>query len=526
GEYGFYMLIVNKMSIYFSSGQYHCHSGFYTNVCGEEVNANDYKPDPLEILDHVKINNTLESPISTIKGVLKDSKEKDLSFNKENFMNLSAFYKIIKKYEKITSRSASRSYMKIVDKSYLGSSDEATEVMKSLKPKQKREKHSITFLSVLLMESGKLIDKEQGTLYMENIFPLHNLYAYIVLHMHWYAANICLWRRYRINYPFIFGFKQGTELGYREVVLLSTGLAVLALPTFLAHLHLDSRTRDYRHILNCIIVVVEIFLNIFYMQVVLVITFCPFNILYRSSYFFLIRCRFRCVTLPDFFLVDQLTSQIEAFRSFEFYICYYGLSEFSQRRNKCQSHDAYNVFYFIVAVIPYWICFLQCLCHLFKEKDASHEYNGLRYFLTIVAIFIRMAFELRKGISWKVLAVISSAVATLMNTYWDIVVDWGLLQRTSKNLSQRYTFSFSQKCILCSCGNIFARLQLMLKFNLCSLRGKTISSIIACLEILRHGMWNCFRLENEHLNNVGKYRAFKSVPLPFNYYDEDIDKDD
>ncbi|GMN42205.1 hypothetical protein TIFTF001_011410, partial [Ficus carica] len=28
------------------------------------------------------------------------------------------------------------------------------------------------------------------------------------------------------------------------------------------------------------------------------------------------------------------------------------------------------------------------------------------------------------------------------------------------------------------------------------------------------------RLENEHLNNVGKYRAFKSVPLPFNY-DED-----
>lgn len=35
-----------------------------------------------------------------------------------------------------------------------------------------------------------------------------------------------------------------------------------------------------------------------------------------------------------------------------------------------------------------------------------------------------------------------------------------------------------------------------------------------------------FRLENEHLNNVGKYRAFKSVPLPFNYdEDEDEDKD-
>lgn len=38
--------------------------------------------DPLEILEHVKINNPLESPISTIKGVFKDSKEEDLSFNK------------------------------------------------------------------------------------------------------------------------------------------------------------------------------------------------------------------------------------------------------------------------------------------------------------------------------------------------------------------------------------------------------------------------------------------------------------
>ncbi|THF97314.1 hypothetical protein TEA_013069 [Camellia sinensis var. sinensis] len=34
-----------------------------------------------------------------------------------------------------------------------------------------------------------------------------------------------------------------------------------------------------------------------------------------------------------------------------------------------------------------------------------------------------------------------------------------------------------------------------------------------------------YRLENEHLNNVGKYRAFKLVPLPFNY-NEDDDKDE
>ncbi|KAF5939120.1 hypothetical protein HYC85_023379 [Camellia sinensis] len=59
-----------------------------TNVCGEGVNASDYKPDSLEIFDHEKINSTLKSPLSTIKGVLKDSKENDLRFNKEELIKV------------------------------------------------------------------------------------------------------------------------------------------------------------------------------------------------------------------------------------------------------------------------------------------------------------------------------------------------------------------------------------------------------------------------------------------------------
>jgi hypothetical protein len=54
-----------------------------------------------------------------------------------------------------------------------------------------------------------------------------------------YAGNIYFWRRYRVNYSFIFGFKQGTELGYREVLLLSFGLAVLALSAVLSNLDME-----------------------------------------------------------------------------------------------------------------------------------------------------------------------------------------------------------------------------------------------------------------------------------------------
>lgn len=78
------------------------------------------------------------------------------------------------------------------------------------------------------------------------------------------------------------------------------------------------------------------------------------------------------------------------------------------------------------------------------------------------------------------------------------------------------------------------------------LHKRALVAVVASLEIVRRGIWNFFRfdcnlkpdfryfdrrkrsedkilmifvfairLENEHLNNVGKYRAFKSVPLPF-----------
>lgn len=52
------------------------------SACREEDNLNDYKQDPLKILEHVKITNTLETPLSTIKCVFKDSKGEELSFKK------------------------------------------------------------------------------------------------------------------------------------------------------------------------------------------------------------------------------------------------------------------------------------------------------------------------------------------------------------------------------------------------------------------------------------------------------------
>lgn len=166
-----------------------------------------------------------------------------------------------------------------------------------------------------------------------------------------------------------------------------------------------------------------------------------------------------------------ISLQVEAIRSLEYYVCYYGWDTPSERQNKCHSHNVYNAFYFILAVIPYWFRFLQvllqfscnfptshcitisfmkatlwmvvtmiilqCVRRLFEEKDMVHLYNGLRYFLTIVAVVVRTVFELKESLPWKVLAILISAIAAIMNTYWDIVIDWGLMRRKSRNFLLR-----------------------------------------------------------------------------------------
>ncbi|KAM7267833.1 hypothetical protein ACFE04_009999 [Oxalis oulophora] len=471
-----------------------------------QININGFRPAPLDVLDRVKINVDPLTPLSTIKAILQSNSDSALSFSKVelkkaeqriiqafvefhhklrllkrySFLNQLAFSKIMKKYDKTTSRNASKAYLHMVDKSDVGSSDVVSYL-----------NHSV-------------------------------MYGFIVLHMLMYAGDIYFWKRYRINYAFIFGFKQGTEMSYRDVLLLGSGPAVLTLSGILSNLdmEMDPKTQSYGALTELVPLALLIFL--------LLIIFCPFNIIYRSSRFFLIGCAFHClatpfykVILPDFFLADQVTSQVQALRNLEFYVCYYGWGDFKTRSNSCHEKVVYKTFNYIVAIVPYWIRFVQSIRRLVEEKDYMHALNGLKYLSTIVSVAMRTTFELNQGTTLKILAIIASGVATIANTYWDIVIDWGLLRRGSKNrwLRDKLAIPHQSVYFVAMVLNVVLRLAWMQSVlgipELPFLHRKAIVAVVAGLEIIRRGIWNFFRLENEDLNNVGKYRAFKSVPLPF-----------
>lgn len=97
-----------------------------------------------------------------------------------------------------------------------------------------------------LLRHRKKQNKVEGLINFAHTFC--SFFGYIILHMLMYAGDIYFWKRYRVNYSFIFGLKQGTELGYREVLLLSSGLAVLTFSCALSNLdmEMDPRTKSFR----------------------------------------------------------------------------------------------------------------------------------------------------------------------------------------------------------------------------------------------------------------------------------------
>ncbi|KAJ0527013.1 putative SPX domain-containing protein [Helianthus annuus] len=552
--------------------------------------SGEHKMASLDVLDRVKINATIDTPMSTVRSVFNNL-NLDLNYNKNElkdaqgklkqaflelyeklrylknyaYLNQMAFSKIMKKYDKITSRNASDAYLEMVEETYLSQSDEVAKLierveavfikhfcngdrqlgMNTLRPKSKREKHWVSFFVgcffgcslalvaeiIISIHARDLLQDEGQTKYMNTIFPLYSLFGFLGLHMLMYAGNVYFWARYRVNYSFIFGFKQGTELDFKQVLLLTFGLSVLILSTALANLEMemDPETQSYKALTELLPLGLVI--------VVVLMAICPFNILYRTNRFFFLTCVWHClcaplylVTLPDFFLADQFTSQVQLLRNVEFYACYYGWGDFKKRdAATCNESNVYKIIYIVIAVVPYWIRFLQCIRRYCEGRDSTQAMNGLKYLSTIAAVVSRTIYTQKRGTTLKIIAASTSGVATIFNTYWDLVMDWCLLCRNSENPWLRDKLILPNKSVyfIAMVLNAILRLawmQTVLDFNEASfLHTNALIAVVASLEIIRRGIWNFFRLENEHLNNVGKFRAVKSVPLPFSYEDKDKD---
>ncbi|KAH1162311.1 hypothetical protein GLYMA_01G091800v4 [Glycine max] len=474
-------------------------------------------------------------------------------------LNMLAFIKILKKFDKVTEKQILPIYIKVVESSYFNSSDKvmklADEVeelfiknfaeenrrkaMKYLRPSQRKESHAVTFFiglftgTFLALLAGYAImahvtglyRPHQNSVYMETVYPVLSMFSLVFLHFFLYGCNTLAWKRTRINYSFIFEQAPTKELKYIDIFLICTMAMSAVVGVMFLHLTLLTKGYYYAKVQDIPWLLLLGFL---------LLLVCPFNIIYRSS-----RYRFLCVirniilsplykvVMLDFFMADQLCSQVPMLRNLEYVACYYITGSYkTQDYGYCMRTKHYRDLAYAVSFLPYYWRAMQCARRWFDEGQTSHLVNLGKYVSAMLAAGAKVAYEKDGSVGWLCVLVIMSSAATMYQLYWDFVKDWGLLQMNSKNPWLRNELMLQRKAIYyLSMGlNLILRLawlQTVLHSSFENVDYRVTSLFLASLEVIRRGLWNFFRLENEHLNNAGKFRAVKIVPLPFHEMDEE-----
>ncbi|KAG0745260.1 hypothetical protein G6F62_005015 [Rhizopus arrhizus] len=324
-----------------------------------------------------------------------------------------------------------------------------------------------------------------------------------------FAVNTLVWTRCQINYKFIFEFDPRDNLDYHEFAELPSFMLLLL--SFIMYIDFSQMFAPSIPSQLCPLI---------FFVVSLAIMTCPFPIMYYSSRRWLgitlgriVLSYCFSVEFRDFFIADELNSLAYSFWTISYFFCAYGY-HWLDFDNNCPV----KLFWFtpILASVPPWWRLLQCLRRHKDSGESVHLVNGVKYITSIAAALVTGYRRIHHSPLIEFFWIFCCAINSIYTSAWDIKMDWGLLELKSKNFLLRDDVVFYRWTYYIAVPiNIILRFAWTLNFATSKLSSDLIGFIIAILEIYRRIQWNFFRLENEHINNCGNYRAIKEIPLPF-----------
>lgn len=349
----------------------------------------------------------------------------------------------------------------------------------------------------------------------------------IIFYIGLLAINLAVWTRARVNYIRIFQLKPGRRPLPWDLLRISFCLMLLWM-FFIVAL--------YSHSYFNFTFIDPFTIPFIFLCTLVAILFNPFNMMYRSCRAWILRTIWRIICAPfydvrfaDFWLGDQLVSMSQVLKDFEFSSCFF-ITKFSDGvatvpdASSCMS--SVGLPYLLVGALPSWWRAAQCLRRYCDTGDAlPHLANTLKYSfgLADVALVYLRSYCSTDNVMFDYIwfaYVANKTIKTLYSFYWDIVMDWGLVTLKFGFIPvwsrARMLYKYRSIYILAMIEDFILRFSwlyaLVLKQYLL-LPDQSIATILATLEIIRRIVWNCFRVENEHVNNCGEFREVCELPL-------------
>ncbi|KAF9953799.1 hypothetical protein BGZ72_005133 [Mortierella alpina] len=332
-----------------------------------------------------------------------------------------------------------------------------------------------------------------------------------------FGVNMYVWAKSRINYKFIFEFDPRDNLDYHEFFELPLFFMLL----LCLGIYLDFGS----HLTNQI---ATAYYPLAVVAVILLIVFCPLPIAswtarkwFLLSFWRVLVSGYHGVEFRDFFLADELNSLSYSIEQAEFAVCAYAF-KWNDLATNCVTSQMW-ITPFLTALPP-WFRLLQCLR---RYRDTlewfPHLLNGGKYTASLVNLFVYFSYRHYGGDRLRYAFIGMSTFTSSITFAWDVYMDWGLF-RFGPHGGGAHGHPFLRAELVYTqpayyyCAVVFdfiGRFAWILRLMPLGINGAILSFTLALLEVLRRWVWNFFRLENEHLNNCGQFRAIKDIPLPF-----------
>lgn len=342
----------------------------------------------------------------------------------------------------------------------------------------------------------------------------------IALFTAYIGTNILVWRTFGINHVLIFELDPRSHSSYRHFYEIAALIASLTFLSMVSHIY-----RDYN-------ILPGFSPGILYI-VIAVFLFNPLPFLFHNARRWLLRRMWRLlcagyykVEFADFWLADQFSSMIGLAVDAEFLICYYSsIVSTGSNNDEFKTCSPYSiVLQSLTVCFPAWIRFAQCI-RRYRDtgKGWPHLANAGKYSTRFWKQLFRALYVTHRTTPFFVLWITVQLISTCYSLFWDYKMDWGLFKPDAgKNRFLRKELIYRSKYIYYAAviQNTTVRFLwvplIALEQTGNRLSYRILRDITTFLSCTRRFIWNFFRLENEHVNNIGGFRAVRDISVtPF-----------
>ncbi|XP_032664967.1 xenotropic and polytropic retrovirus receptor 1-like isoform X2 [Odontomachus brunneus] len=343
------------------------------------------------------------------------------------------------------------------------------------------------------------------------------------------GVNVYGWRSSGVNHVLIFELDPRNHLSEQHIIEMAAILGLVWSMSILGFLYSDT------------LYIPPFVQPVLFYALLALFLFNPTKTLRHEARFWTLRVLGRIFCAPffyvgfaDFWLADQLNSLHTVFLDFQYFVCFYiQNSSWTDVTETCIMRElSMRPF---VACLPAWFRFAQCLRRYRDTKEAfPHLVNAVKYatsFFVVIFSYLHLRSSKYYALSTKnpyfYLWLIVSMVSSCFTYTWDVKLDWGLFDsRAGENkfLREEIVYSSPYYYYFAIVEDFILRFGWAFSLSLTEMgyvHADLMVSIVAPLEVFRRFVWNFFRLENEHLNNCGKFRAVRDISVaPADYSDQ------